>query len=426
MLVRNINWPEERPAILEHIRLVHGANDSELLSKWYGTMPGFDPADCFVIDGEQGEIASHVMLIPRMIQFGDSVLQAAEIGVVGTLETYQKRGYATTLMESAIQRMSQRGDALSILFGIPNFYEQWEYEYAVGLYLTSYESSIATELALKAGVWDFTQSHMRRMAGQLGIRNREITVRPFDYNDLPAVMDLYFQSSIAGHSIMARDEQSWLWQIHYMTEIGRHGHDNFLVAEHDNSILAYMRMVTNEPVNWFRADANPFSIIEFAGTDPDATGALLAEAAVFARDYGMEQVGLYVHPQSTLMTHALAHGASQRNFTGAGFLRLNNLSLVLEGMVGTFQRRLDASPFAGQAIQLQVSNEQATASINLGHSASPEPIEISAPTSDLIRLFSGWFGLANLPSGSYTPKYEDVLKALFPKGDPKVSIADLI
>lgn len=426
MDIRNINWPDERPAILDHIRLVHGEDDGELLTKWYGTMPGFDPADCFVIEGDQGEIAAHVMLIPRTLQFGESTHKAAEIGIVGTLEAYRNRGYGSALMDQAILRMGQRGDALSVLFGIPNFYERWGYEYAIGLYLTSYESSIDTELALKAGVWDFSHSHMRRMANQLGIRNREIIVRPFDYNDLPGVMDLYFQSSCAGHSIMARDEQTWLWQLHYMTEIGRHGNESFLVAEHNNTLLAYMRIVTSEPVNWFRNDASPFSIIEFAGTDPDATEALFAEAAASARDYEVERIGLYIHPQSTLMNHALIRGASLRSFTGAGFLRLNDLNLFLEGMIDTLQHRLDTSAFAGQAIQLQVSNENTSATINLGSHGTPEMIDISAPTHDLLRLMSGWYGPSGLPSGSYTAKYEDVLKVLFPKGDPKVSIADLI
>src|SRR5258707_180300 len=109
---------------MEHIRIVHGPDDSDLLGKWYGTMPGFDPANSFVIEGEHGEIAAHTMLIPRHLQIGRSVLPASEIGVVGTLESYRGRGYATALMEYAVTQMVERGDAISIIFGIPNFYER--------------------------------------------------------------------------------------------------------------------------------------------------------------------------------------------------------------------------------------------------------------------------------------------------------------
>ncbi len=426
MEIRNIRWPDEQEAILEHIRLVHGPGDSDLLGKWYGTMPGFDPADCFVIEGDNGEIAAHTMLVPRQMQFGHSVFQASEIGVVGTLETYRGRGYATALMERALERMTERGDALSVLFGIPNFYERWGYEYAVGLYLTSFESSIETELALKAGKWDPSHGHLRRISNQLGIRNRDITVRPFDLNDLPDVMALYAEASALGHSSIARDEQTWAWQLNYMADIGRADSSSFLVAEADDgSLLAYLRLVESAPVNWFRDDSCRFSVIEFAGNDPDATEALLAQAASFARDYAAERIGLYVHPDSRLMTHALARGAALRSFTGAGFLRLNDLSLTLEGLADTLKDRLDRSPYAGQAIRLQLSSERESGEVMLG-SGKAEAVPLEAPAADLIRLFSGWFGISNLDSGSHLTKQAPLLQILFPRSDSKVAIADLI
>jgi predicted N-acetyltransferase YhbS len=427
MQIRTINWPQDRPAILEHIRLVHGPGDSDLLEKWYGTMPGFHPSDCFVIDGESGEIAAHTMLIPRAIQFGDSVLPAAEVGVVGTLDTYRGRGYATALMNRALERMAERGDAVSVIFGIPNFYERWGYEYAVGLYLTSYESGIETELALKAGEWNLAQSHQRRLATLFGIRSKPIVVRPFASDDLPAVTALYYQAAARGHSIFARDERTWRWQLGYMADIGRHDANSFLVAEHEDRILAYMR-VASAPVNWFRSeDTARFSIIEFAGDDADATDALLAEAAAMARDYDAERIGLFVHPQSALMEQALARGATLRSFTGAGFLRLNDPGLALGGMANTFQSRLSASPFASLNIALRLLIEQTSTEIALeGSGGSQEVIELAAPAVEMIQLFSGWFGLDNLTTGGYDPRHREILKVLFPRGNPKIAIADLI
>ncbi len=428
MDIRTINWPDERPAIMEHIRVVHGPGDLDLLGRWYGTMPNFDPSDCFVIDGDNGEIAAHLMLIPRALQFGESLLPASEIGVVGTLETHRGQGYARALMDHAVEHMVTRGDAVSIIFGIPNFYEKWGYEYAVGLYLTSYESGIATESALKANQWNLSHSHQRRIASWLGIRGQSITVRPFTVNDLPAVMALYQQESAKGHYIIARDEQMWQWQLNYMTDIGRYDNESFLIAEDSGAILGYIRLVTSAPVNWFRTeDAARFSIIESAGDNPDATEALLYEAAAMARDYDAERIGLFVHPQSQLMEHALTRGAILRSFTGAGFLRLNDLAQVLERMHNTFQSRLSASPFGEWDIQLRVLSENAGAEIALGmEGGKPEIIELASPATDLIRLFSGWFGVGNLALGSYSLRQEDVLKVLFPKGDPKIGLADLL
>jgi predicted N-acetyltransferase YhbS len=426
--IRTLNWPEDREALLEHIRLVHGPGDYDILARWYGSMPGFDPVDSFIIDGDNGEIAAHTMLIPRSVQFGDSVLPAAEVGVVGTLDTYRGRGYATALLDQAMEAMALRGDAVSIIFGIPNFYERWGYEYAVGLHLTSYESSIETHYALEAGKWNQAHGHQRRMASWLGITNKEVTIRPFTLEDLPAVMTLYRQEASRGHYVIARDATTWQWQIDYMAAIGRHDNDSFLVAEHNHTILAYMRLVTSAPVNWFRGeDASRFSIIEFAGADADAAEALLAEAATYARDFNADRIGLFVHPQSKLMQHALARGGTQRSFTGAGFLRLNNLALTLEGMANTLQNRLESSPFVDWCIQLRITTEDSSAEIDLGREGDePELIELEAPNTDMIRLFSGWFGIDNLAPNSHALRHHTILQALFPKGDPKVAIADLI
>ena len=63
MSVRTINWPDERNAILDHIRQVYGPDDYRLWEGVYGQMPYFDPADSFVIDGERdGEIAGHAAI----------------------------------------------------------------------------------------------------------------------------------------------------------------------------------------------------------------------------------------------------------------------------------------------------------------------------------------------------------------------------
>ncbi len=429
MEIRSIKWPADRQAIMEHIRAVHGPGDTDLLEKWYSTMPGFNPADCFVIDGEQGEIAAHLMLIPRAVQFGESVLSAAEIGVVGTLERYRGRGYARALMDCAIKRMAERGDAISVIFGIPNFYERWGYEYALGLYLTSYESNIDTQAALRANRWNPSHSHQRRLANLLGVRGKAVAVRPFVSDDLPAVMALYQQASACGQYIVARSEEIWRWQIEYMIDIGRHDKGSFLIAESEGRILAYLRMVTSSPVNWFREDSARFSIIEFAGDDADATAALLTEAAACARDYDAEHIGLYIHPQSTLMDHALSRGGTLRDFTGAGFLRINDLELVIQGMATTFRQRLDASPFVERPLALRLVTEDSTAEIALDDRTGQEArevVELEAPASEMIQLFSGWFGLDNLSSKSYSLRHEKILRVLFPKGNPKIAIADLI
>jgi predicted acetyltransferase len=353
------------------------------------------------------------------------VLPAAEISVVGVLEQYRGKHMAHNLIDAIHHQMNARGDALGLCIGIPNFYERWHYEYAAGLYLTSYESEILTDFAVCAGKWDQEHSYERRAGERLGAHNRAVTVRTFESADLPAIQALYSAESQRGHYLVARDVDTWMWQLEYMTEIGRNRPGDFLVAELDGEIAAYARLVTSEPVNWFSGtQASRISVIESAGDQPDAVEALLGVIGHMAQDQGEERIGLFVHPQSALMRHALARGGSQREATGACFMRLHNLQLALELLQPTFEARRLNSRYFARACRLIIQTEHERGEITFGV-GMPDIIELDIPSSLLIRLITGWYGMDHIPTG-YHERHANVLRILFPAGDPKIGLADLI
>ena len=313
---------------------------------------------------------------------------------------------------------------LGLVIG-PDFFERWRYEYAVGLYLTSYESDIPIDLALSAGYWDIEHSYERRTADQLGAYNQPVTVRRFYINDLPAVQALYNAECVRGHYMIERDEQTWNWQLDYMGSIGRNEPDDFLIVETQDQMVAYARLVTQGSVNWFRGDAAArFSVIEAAGDHPDAVEALLAEIARTAQAFGVERIGLFVHPQGMFMQHALARGAGMRTFTGAGYVRLHNLAGALEQLIPTLEQRRLNSRYAARAYRLIVITEHDRAEVVLGM-GSPEVVELEAPSTTLVRLLTGWYGLEHLAAG-YNERYTDLLRVLFPRRDPKIGLADMV
>ncbi|GAB4568821.1 MAG: hypothetical protein Kow0077_00310 [Anaerolineae bacterium] len=426
MHIRNIRWPQDARALAEHITRVHDAETSELLMQWYGRYPGFDPQDCFVIEGEDGEIAAHTMIIPRSLRIGAAVIPTGEIGVVGTLERFRQRGYARALMDHALERMTARGDALSLVLGIPNFYEQWDYEYAAGLYLTSYESEIETALALQAGEWSATHSYQRRTRDYLGIRGRQDTlVRHFDLGDLEAVMALYDRESAAGHYMVARDIEEWEWQLNFNADLGRFAYDDFLVAEREGRVLGYVRICTAQPMNWFRGEsAARFSVIESAGEDPDATEALLRAVGQRAVELDIDRIGLFVHPDSRLMRHALAHGAVRRHFTGAAFLRLHDLERLAELLHPALALRLAESRYVARPFRLELVTD--TQSAALDFNGGGDVVRVEGRDVDLVRLISGWFGVDDLPTDYYSEAQADLLRVLFPKRDPRLGMADFL
>lgn len=426
MSIRSIRWPADRDPVLDHIHRVHGPDDHELLSMWYGSTPGFNPDDCIVIDGdEDGEIAAHAMIVPRELRIGESVLPVAEVAVLGVLDEYHGHRYHHMLLDAIHDRMTEREDALGLTFGDPNLFEHWQYEYAVGLYLTGFESYIPTDLALHAGRWDATRSYDRRMADRLGASNRPVTARRFYINDLPAVRALYDAASAQGHYLFARDEEVWSWQLNYLTRIGRNDPDDFLVAEIDNRLVAYVRLVSQAPVNPFAGeDAARFSVIEAVGDDPDAVEALLGEIARTAQAFNADRIGLYIHPASAFMQHALVRGAVLRQATGGGLLRLHDLALTLNLLTSTLEARRINSLYAARAYRLVIRTEHEQADVYLGM-GDPETVELEVPSTSLLRLITGWYGIDQVSLG-FHEWYADLLGVLFPRRDPRLGLADLL
>ncbi len=425
MPVRTIAWPNDYDAILDYIRAVYGQEECDLQTAAYGTTPGFDAADCFVIEGNAGEIAAHAMIVERHIQIGASTLPTAEIDLFGVREAYRGHGYEGQLLNALHARMSERGDVFGLSFGQPDLFEPWLYEYAVGLYLTSYESTITTQQALRGGRWKLDHSYERRTADRLGARNREVMVRRFYLSDLPAVRALYAAESERGHYLIARSDQTWTWQIDHLTETGLYEPDDFLVAEIDEQLVAYARMVSASPVNLFTEDSARFSVIEAGGSYPDAIDALLGEIGRMAQAVDVDRIGLFVHPASLLMQHALARGATQRHFTGAGFIRLHDLPLAMHLLAPAFEVRCYHSRFVGRAYCLRITTEDAQGEAFWGVGAERDLVELEIPAITLTRLITGWYGMDQV-TASYDERHADLLRVLFPKRDPKIGLADVI
>ncbi|WP_119068560.1 GNAT family N-acetyltransferase [Aggregatilinea lenta] len=426
MQIRILRWPDDQEALFHYFERVYGPEEQNTISAWYGTYPGFVPADAFVVEAEpDGDIVGHALLIPRALQIGEAVLPAAEIALADVDESHHKQGIERALLEIAHERLDAREAAVSLTLGLPNSYEHWQYDYAAGLYLTSFEPDISLDLAQKAGSWDSLHTYERRTADRLGAHSQSVIVRPFYASDLPTVQALYAAESARGSYLIARDEAQWLWQMDYLIHTGRYEPDDFLVAEIDNRLVAYVRVISHQDVNWFRgADAAHFSVIEAAGDHADGVEALLAEVARMAERLDVERIGLFVPHDSAFMAHALARGASLRTFTGAAYLRLHDLPLALSHLAPALEERRLNSRYTGRAYRLAITTEHDEVAVDLGM-GSPETVELEIPSTSLMRLITGWYGIDHLTTG-YHERYHDLLAVLFPRRRPMIGIADLL
>jgi Acetyltransferase (GNAT) domain len=70
---------------------------------------------------------SSVSISTRLVRLGGARLRIAGLGALHTSEQHRGQGYARQIMLAAIDHIRQSGFAMSILFGIGNFYERFGY-----------------------------------------------------------------------------------------------------------------------------------------------------------------------------------------------------------------------------------------------------------------------------------------------------------
>lgn len=93
-----------------------------------------------------GEPVSGLLVLPRRMRIGRSVLPMGGIGGVGTRKEFRLRGYAKRCLLEAIDFMRESGHVVSVLFGIPNFYQKVGF----AVWSTEAELKVPTRRAEKA------------------------------------------------------------------------------------------------------------------------------------------------------------------------------------------------------------------------------------------------------------------------------------
>ncbi len=85
-----------------------------------------------VVDGDRGDrVVSTATLLRETVTIGDVDVPAGQVEMVATDPAYEGRGLVRALMDEAHRRSTERGDLLQVMIGIPFFYRQFGYSYAM-------------------------------------------------------------------------------------------------------------------------------------------------------------------------------------------------------------------------------------------------------------------------------------------------------
>ncbi|MGQ4912527.1 MAG: GNAT family N-acetyltransferase [Candidatus Thorarchaeota archaeon] len=130
MVLRNA-CADDIPAIIAHVRAVHGEEVVDGIRAMYESHPRMSWDDTFVIaNPDDGTIISSLVLLSGTWLLDGVEVETAQMEVVGTLEEYRHRGYSRILNEAFERRVAEIGPVIQVIAGIPYFYRNFGYEYA--------------------------------------------------------------------------------------------------------------------------------------------------------------------------------------------------------------------------------------------------------------------------------------------------------
>lgn len=366
LALRTAAGPDDMERVAQFNGLIHGPELAIAVRRLLRDYANLDGRDIiFVEEVATGEVVSSLLLLPWTLSYRGVGLLVGEMGMVGTLESHRHQGLVRIQTAYFMQRLCERGCLLSLIQGIPYFYRQFDYNYAIpldgGLRLSGRELPAAQPPAF--------------------------TFRQAEAADLPTLMRLYQAAAqdLALHTV--RGEAIW----------------RYLLAEPDGSALRCETWTVSDAlgqiVGYFRLPDFHFddelAVSEVSRLDWDAALAVLHWLKQAAAARSKPGIRLNLPAGCTLMQVAHSLGAHDLG-TYAWQVHLPDLVALLRAIGPVLEQRLAASPFAGlsRTVQLCFYRDSVTLRFKTGQLVDVQPSgpargEINFPPLTFIPVLFG-------------------------------------
>jgi len=203
---------EERARFAELMSVAFSPQEGEVIARYLDHDPQLSERDTLVaLDGDH--LVASVQIFARAIQLAGKPVPLGGIGSVATHPEYEHRGIATELLRRAVDEMTARGMALSLLFtDRTSFYQRLGW------------------IQIPYPVWV-----VRRSKSESGAA----TGRPYQPSDLPCVKQIYDAYAADRPTTTCRDEAYWRGQLAF----AGNPDENFRVVDGADEIAAYARRI---------------------------------------------------------------------------------------------------------------------------------------------------------------------------------------
>lgn len=397
------------PAALERVcalsAAVHGEGTvGEMTRKLFSAHPDTTGRDLVYIQNAAGEAVSTLCLIPWTLRLSNPglpgiTLKTAELGIVGTLERYQRQGLNRLLMEYFWQRYHERGCLLSIIEGIPNYYRQFGYEYAM--------------LPLIGG--------LRLQPDQIPAAPAPaFAIRPATRADIPALLRLYDEQAGLQQISACRSVAIWDYLLTRTEKPEEGQHDTLILEDIAGQVAGYFRIPD------FHFHPNLLTIDEVSDLNFNAALATLDYLKQRAAAQRKEGIRLQLPKECSLMRLAHSLGALDLGVY-SWQVSIPDRAAFLLALGPLLEQRLAGSMFAGLSGRFSLNFYKETLSLSfaggrLEHVDREQPAGntiLSIPPVQFVPLALGQRSLDEIhsafPDASSHAPWGLLVDTLFPK-----------
>ncbi len=347
---------------------------------------------------EDGRIISGVSLFEHKLSWFGSTIEVGEIGIVGTLEEYRRKGHASRLMNDWIDIMREGKTPLSFLWGIPDFYQKFHFYYAYPNHSTPY---VSLPKSCTEG-WE--------PSGE--IRHAEVP-------DQWWIKKLYRAYNAGMNGWHLRSDDLWDWYFRITCDT---------TGELVDGVGTHQWWVSEDPMGGYAFIAGgplrPIRLWEIAAASPNSLRILIL--GLFNAYPKLESLDLCHHPDMPVGKWLYQWGArisSPEDIwkgTWGGMVRLMDPLALLQLMTGTLNDRLTQSRFFNFTGTIAFDSEVGGAEIRISDGqVDVSPLtgnaSIQIPARVLTPIMTGYRGFERFRSElrDIPDRTADLLSILF-------------
>lgn len=395
LVMRTAACEQDVERVAEFNGLIHGPGVVGMARNLFLHHPATSGRDLIWVEDEAGRVISSLCVIPWTWCYEGVDIRAGEMGIVGTLPEYRRRGLVRVQIEFFKRRLRERGCLLSHIQGIPYYYRQFGYEYA---------------LPLEGGL----EFEAREIAPA---PDTPFAFRPAAEDDLPALMRLYDEAAADLGIHAVRDEATW----HYLrthTAGSEMECEDWVLTNPAGEIAGYLRL----PLAHF---GDGLTVNEVSRLDFEMAKAVLGHLKTLAEARHIPGIRLNVPASCTLMRLAESL-VGRKPDTYAWQIHVPDMAALLRALVPVLEKRLAGSPLAGFTGELTISLYQEALRLTFQEGrlqvAGLGPVDrgpVRFPPLQFIPLVLGQRTAAELaewyPDASVAPAWRMLVDTLFPR-----------